>query len=540
MIAFVAGICLSVATRAKPRPDTLAKKVETRPVLTLLLPGPGPTVAPGKEWRDEVVKVDKPIPDGSAEGIESEILFKENAEGTPATIIGGDVRVWITHPRHADLKIVVTAYGKNDRTKVLATEVLWDGPSIARGLSIADADKLEANPATRVNALLSVPGARRWRLNVSDMSKRSSGQLHEWELKFRVGRVPFAHDQAYYRRLLHGGDGLRDPRKVPNVADYYREVSDGKFTISDPGSHGPLTWEGWDSASEQERCAAASRLLEDQGVEFRRFDTNHDGIVSVYELTILVIHNDREVGVGRMATDANGTVLPKSGLRAAPGIVFVPHRVDFESLTHELSHALSPRIHDLYGELGNSAGLTLMSATLGNPADDKKSLYLDAWHRVRIGWITKGFAPGPGGAGGAIELASTVTARERGVAPAVLLIRRLDIKGSESFIFEYRDGSGYDNGVGDRGIVAWHASEDEGDKPAPPKDGSAEAGNAVYAVGPDLAKGARQAWKPSNGKFRLHWADGTMLSQVFWVEAAPTGEGSAILKWNAAQKSDIK
>ncbi len=136
----------------EPESDTLVKKVEARPVLTLLLAGPGPTVAPGKELRAEVAKLEKPIPDGSAQGIDSDIVFRANGDGTPATITGGDVRTYITHPRHADLKIVVTAYGKDASTKVLATEVLWDGPSVARGLSIADARSARtrrAEPAMR-------------------------------------------------------------------------------------------------------------------------------------------------------------------------------------------------------------------------------------------------------------------------------------------------------------------------------------------------------------------------------------------------------
>lgn len=50
-----------------------------------------------------------------------------------------------------------------------------------------------------------------------------------------------------------------------------------------------------------------------------------------------------------------------------------------------------------------------------------------------------------------------------------MIIRNPRAVDSEYFVFEYRDGSGYDNGVGDRGIVAWHVREDGQGKPLVPE-----------------------------------------------------------------------
>jgi M6 family metalloprotease-like protein len=384
-----------------------------------------------------------------------------------------------------------------------------------------------------LDSLLRISGATRLRLTITSRSTRPVGRFRDWDVRVRIGRSKFAHDRPYYRQLLFGG-GPGEPLRGPNVADYYREVSWNQFTYKDAGSYGPVTWEGWDASSKTQKCVAVARLLETQGFDFRPFDTNHDGVVDLSELTVLVIHNDGTAGYGWMPSDPDGTMLEGSRLRAAPGIAFVPHRVDFETLTHELAHALSNRVVDLYGaNEGLSSGLTLMGNTLNNPPDDRTSLYLDAWHRARLGWISRAFSPGDHEETGSIELGSDRLAESRGEASYLFLIRRSGGDGSESYLFEYRDGSGYDNGVGDRGIVAWHVREDGKGNPSAGA-GDDIPGHAIYAVGPDAARGARRAWKPSDGRFRLRWSDGSLLPQKFWVEASSAERGSALLEWRTA------
>jgi len=135
---------------------------------------------------------------------------------------------------------------------------------------------------------------------------------------------------------------------------------------------------------------------------------------------------------------------------------------------------------------------------------------------------------------GSIELGSDRWVESRGESPYLFLIRRSGGDNSESYLFEYRDGSGYDNGVGDRGIVAWHVREHGMGNPSAGERDDIP-GHAIYAVGPDVARGARRAWKPSDGRFRLRWSDGSLLPQEFWVEASSSDRGSAVLKWRTAE-----
>jgi hypothetical protein len=86
------------------------------------------------------------------------------------------------------------------------------------------------------------------------------------------------------------------------------------------------------------------------------------------------------------------------------------------------------------------------------------------------------------------------------------------------------------------GIVAWHVRVNA--QGAPSADESDDVpGHAVYAVGPDARRGAQPAWKPSDGTFRLHWADGSPLLATNWVEPSAPGSHGAVPRWSIAEVS---
>ncbi len=378
---------------SKFEPTKRSKPEYTRPLVTLLLKCPGPTAPGDKQFRKVLVEVDKPIPDGPAPGLESDLVL---ADAAGDRIFGLEIGLNMNHQRAADLTIALSAVSR-DGKEVLKTHVLWDGPAAARGKSVAEVDQLDVRIDWHPNSLLTIRGCQRWRLAIADASPGKVGYFKNWGLTCRIARFPFAHDQDYYRRLLVGDGHARDPLRAPNVADYFREVSRDKATYTDAGIFGPVLWEAWDGSSDPEQCAAAVRLLEAQGFDFRPFDSDHNGIVTINELAVLVIQNDGDGQDGRTRIAPGGTVLERMPLRVQPGVVFVPQQVDFKSLTHELSHALVfGHMVDLYGVWSKeslSVGLTLMSSTLSTPPDDKSSLYLDPWHRTRFGWLGR-FDPG--------------------------------------------------------------------------------------------------------------------------------------------------
>ncbi len=131
------------------------------------------------------------------------------------------------------------------------------------------------------------------------------------------------------------------------------------------------------------------------------------------------------------------------------------------------------------------------------------------------------------------ELGSGRQGRSPGVPTYSLVVRKPGVDGVECFLFEYRDASGYDNAVADRGVVAWHVRENRDFFPSA-GEGDNVPGHAIYAVGPDSERGAQRAWKPSDGRFRLRWADGSLLPATYWVETPASEEGRVFLKWSAA------
>ena len=89
------------------------------------------------------------------------------------------------------------------------------------------------------------------------------------------------------------------------------------------------------------------------------------------------------------------------------------------------------------------------------------------------------------------ELRGEAWVDSRGARSRPMIVRKPGGYGSEYYLFEFRDGSCYDNGVGDRGIVAWHVREDWKGDPFVGEGGDNTPGHAIYAVSPDAARGGQ-------------------------------------------------
>ncbi len=295
----------------------------TRPLVTLLLKCPGPTAPLDKLFRTAEVEVEQPIPDAPASGLQSDLVLGDGSQEPGSRIYGIEVtRLALTHPRFVELTITVSALSRDGKT-VLKSEVVWDGPAQASGKSASDASRKVWLGRLTPNSLLTVRGCGRWRMTVTDTSPGNVGTLKTWGLTLRTARFPFAHDAAQYRRLLFGDGVENDPLVAPNVADYFREVSRDKFTYRDAGIYGPVVWEGWDGSSDVEQRAAAVHLLEAHGFDFRRFDADGNGIVTIDDLTVLVIHNDGDAREGVTRVEPGGTALKRTQLRVQSAVVFI-------------------------------------------------------------------------------------------------------------------------------------------------------------------------------------------------------------------------
>src|SRR5258708_3223204 len=357
------------------------------------------------------------------------------------------------------------------------------------------------------------------------MAPGNTGTLVDWTLRRRIAVFPYAHNPDYYQGLIFGTPVFPFRQNMtPNVADYFREISRGKFTFWNAGIIGPVSWE-WLLLTDDQQVESIIHLMESRGFDFRQFDVNHDNIVENGELEIVVFDNVNQVS-GKNRNKGDCTTVNSGGpLRICVSIAFVTEQVNFETLTHEISHSLGTV--DLYAESCYSQGLTLMDCTLGsanNPLiDDKATLYLDPWHRKMLGWLSP-----ISGSTGTIELGDESWVGFHGEKLRLAWIRNPN-DGNEYFLFEYRGRRSYDADVNDIGLVAWHVKEDGHGNAYNGPDAQETEGHAIYAVSPDNSKGGSHAWHPEDGRFQLQWSDGTLMPHTLWVEQPRNSVSSVIL-----------
>lgn len=184
-----------------------------------------------------------------------------------------------------------------------------------------------------------------------------------------------------------------------NVAAHYLEMSGGEFTWKPaPGSSAfngnavpPVdgvtavvtTLNNLGVATD---WPALLRAAAQQGVEFRAFDKDGDGVVEPEELTIIEVNN----GVGGTTGTPIDTTFPDGG--AVPGNVHVvttactngsPYNpLSYFNASHEISHTFGTP--DFYNPNGGAlAGQSLLGGGGAN-----NIIHLGAWERMKAGWFT--------------------------------------------------------------------------------------------------------------------------------------------------------
>jgi len=521
-----------------------------RPVVTLLTVfqngnNPIPTATKDKQWVYVPVSVNQSIPDNQMTGINSDVTTNDlNCQ----QLVGINVNIAVNHPRPADLVISLSTVSA-DGSLIYKTYEIFNGPQTVKdqGLSTQDANNLQL-PQMPVDAsssksagdrLLLSSDCVRWRLNVSDEVAGNTGTLVGWTLGRRTALFPYVHDPSYYQGLLFGNDGTKVVK--PNAVDYFREVSRGNLIFTNAGIYGPVpypnaidTIEGQDPF-DPNRVSWIIHTLENLGFPFGQFDTNGDNVITPDELEIVAIDNLNDAAGGNRSSATGCTTLQGSSLQVCVKVALVSEQVCLWTLCHEMSHSFGTV--DLYGNSCLSNAMTLMSCEPFIP-DDKSTVYLDPWHRWRIGgWVypsvidaTFFFTPSDFGY---YEVGDETWRDWYGYPSRPLILRnKPDPLSNEYFLFEYRGGRGYDNGVADFGLVVWIVKEDGNGNPYRGPDGTQPQGYAIYVVGPDNDFGSSRAWHEDDGNFQLHWADGTVLPYTFWVKEPRHSSNSVIVYWH--------
>ena len=501
--------------------SVLSGQVIPKPLVTIMtrLPGPTNPVA-DNQWVNTTVPAHVGIPDNWTAGVDSETIWSP-VGGSCAPLFGVKISVDINHPRVSDLFVSLEARSADGKS-VLQSVLLFDGRRLA--LTKTD-DEITGILHGDLDAgqLFNAGYCGRWRLNVADLASGQTGTLNSWTLKLRTAWFPFTHNMNYYQRMLFGDNSPPDPSKKPVVNDYFREVSRNQFSFTFAGAFGPADWTTWRNATDATHVADIIHLLEAQGFNFAQYDHNGNGRIDNDELEILAIDNSTDDLAANRGGDC--VTLTRSSLQVCARVALVGQQIDFESLTHELSHSLGTV--DLYAEGCFSYQLTLMSCTENGP-DNLDSVYLDPWHRKKLGWVFP-YAVGAN----FYEMGDETWTDFYGAKsrPAVFYKSgTLD----EYYLFEYRGARNYDRAVANWGIVAWHVLEDGKGNPGDPIEG-----HAIYAFSPVYRKGdqdigGNKTWNPGDGRFQVKWKDGSYLPLSFWAEQPKSSSNSMILHWDAA------
>lgn len=518
----VSSLLLVAAAGCNAPPSNLVAVGETsaeisglRPLVTLIMALPGPVAPKDQQWTNKSQTVNAAVPDNWTYGVDSNMTI-DAVSGSCSQMKSVQLDLGITHPRLADLYITASMVS-SDGSYTYKTVTVFDGPTAGRnGMTQAQMQKALAGDLD-VSLLTYASDCSHLRVNVADWAPGSTGTLDSFTVKVRTAWFPFAHDNAYYTNLLFGPS-------YPNVNGFYQEESRGNFGFSNAGVYGPVPWGNWHvGETDEQHVQDIIAWLDALNFNFAAYDANHDGTVDSNELQVVQVENSGDIG----GANRGGCLFAnKSGVNVCVSAALVSEQVEFASLAHEISHTLGTV--DLYGTWNQecySNGLTLMSCTI-TFEDDPASYYHDPWHRSRVlGWLSP-LQPGCTAYAMGDESYRDPASGQR-TLPAVY--RNPKNPDHEYYLFEYRKPNGYDLGVADTGIVAWHISENADGSPYQGPNGDQPIGHYIYALSPDTQNGQKvggsRAWKPSDNAFQLKWLDGSPVGYAFSV-AEPNNAGN--------------
>ena len=375
-----------------------------------------------------------------------------------------------------------------------------------------------------------------------------------------------------------------------SLADYFEEVSGragtsngrGRFTFSNAGILGPyqpdytypdgctdpdgseIAWEeticedpGPDP-SKPKKCACESPCSEghvsygrkawikllgqaDADIDFSQFDRNRDGTVDSTELAIVIFApEDVDHGVTRalrFCSNApngedvvfDGVVLKEaSSWTKNPSTAFDP--LEFDVVAHELGHQVLG-FQDLYVE---AVAHDFEPNRYSLMALHSQASHLDAAQKIMLGWAKPRL----------ISETATIVLHHTKVNGEVLVLPRLDGKGSEYFLLELRAPANamaiatYDRTSGESGVAIWHVIDPAGERSLDLRDAeprcyvdnewdevNRDARRAIRLVRPSVIQSNNELWTPDDGEVLDRWSPAQSMDPLLCGEAGASGAG---------------
>lgn len=231
---------------------------------------------------------------------------------------------------------------------------------------------------------------------------------------------------------------------LPSIRSYFTENSHGRLTFTKAGLVHVcgLPASVW---YDNDHLVPAVLAAIDPTVRIREYDRNGDGVVTSEELTVLVLDDWASEGGQSIALEVGVTGVTYRGFiatasSAAPFFVWV----------HELGHTLGG--DDLYGaDARNNFRSSVFGAAPAGVPD--AYIHMDAWHKLRMGWLRPDLVELGGKATGSAKLfCNDVDQAE--IAGSVLF-HEPSHGTDEYFLVEARCQRGHDTGTPERGVAIW-------------------------------------------------------------------------------------
>jgi M6 family metalloprotease-like protein len=275
-------------------------------------------------------------------------------------------------------------------------------------------------------------------------------------------------------------------------------------------------------------------------VDFRAFDTNHDGKITEDELDILILVSGSNTSGSASGFGAAGVPIPGQNVTYHGRRALAGEGGAFMGYAHELFHTLGAI--DLYGPwhgcLSINEGLSLMTSTNTAPQTEF-SLAIDPWHRMWVGW-NEPRVHAVGRAGEAELAAAHVPGEAERKRPILIYDPRRGK--SEFFLLEYRTPGplGYDRNAATSGLVIWPvAYAPDGNPLTKPSErpnchGEYPKIRSVFVRGaPDWQQGVSKAYTSANGEIALTWMDGKDSGVRVTVAPHKPGDPVLAVTWSA-------
>jgi immune inhibitor A len=276
-----------------------------------------------------------------------------------------------------------------------------------------------------------------------DFSDRPMKQSknHFSDLFFSTGKLPHGSVREYYTEATGGlvtvtGEVV-GPFRMPQTAAWY---ANGNFGIG----KGP-------GEARAPRMARDAAVAADPSVNFAPYDNDHNGFVDAF----IVVHS----GPGGEVTGNSGDIwshkwtLPSvynaDGTKIY-GYLTVPEDSKIGVCCHELGHLLFG-FPDLYDTDYTSAGIgnwCLMSGGSWNGGGDVPA-HPSAWCKVNQGWASVT----------AVSTSGMLTLPDVKTSKNVVRLWKNGAGGSEYFLVENRQRTGYDADLPAGGLLVWHIDD---------------------------------------------------------------------------------